>query len=184
VKRYRIAPVGERSTPKGWRAWRVLEPAPGVVLDAPAELVPAPAARMAVKAVAAGAVVRSTYSLCEALDGSGELLSVVVVRVQVPDGDARARGWASWHNAAFNAAQWWPAPAPWPRNVGATEFAALVTGQAYARPAPRPAAPVGPCPRCGSLVRWRIMNEIPCTYAHKKTVQSDENKKGEKVQCL
>jgi hypothetical protein len=162
------AAVRGTGLPTRWRAWRVLSSGelelsyPSVTPE-----LPAPAAQIAAQATAAGAVVRATHSLCESASEPRELLNVVVLRVRVPDGDAYARGWASWHNGRFSSAQWWAPLAGFPRGVGAGEFTALATGRPYEPPAPRPAPPTGPCPRCARAVRWKLAPITP--YAHNRS---------------
>ncbi len=184
----RVSMPSDKNARRRWEAaqmpapaprWRVLVPEHvGEIIDAQPEQIPLPAARMAAKACAAGAIVRTTYSLAEGEDG---LLSAVAVRVRLPDGDAYSRGWATWWNGQFNAAQWWTPDVGFPRSVGASEFAALVSGTPYV--APRRAEPVrGACPRCGALVRWKLV-PAPATYAHTRTRISDGEKKPIKEKC-
>jgi hypothetical protein len=65
--------------------------------------------------------------------------------------------------------------------VLAGEFEALATGIMYVPPAPRPAPPVGNCPRCGQPVRWKLGPLQP--YAHNRTRISDGEKKPIREKC-
>lgn len=121
---------------------------------------PAAAGRLVDVARAAGATVRVTYACAE----DGKLVESIAVRVRMPDG---TRGWAMWINGYAGEAQWWPATERMPRTVGHREFAALVEGKPFVPPSPRTPAPVGPCPRCGRAVRWKLQ-PAPAPYAHQR----------------
>jgi hypothetical protein len=69
------------------------------------------------------------------------------------------------------------------RKVALAELEAGLRGEQYAPPAPRPAAPRGPCPRCGHEVRWRIEAGRPVTWKHNRPA-TGEGERNLKILCV
>lgn len=137
-------------------AYRVLIPARA----ATASQIPAGAAVL----LGARADARATYALAEEL-ATGRMVHSCAVRVP-------GAGYAVWWDGQFRNAS---------GGMNQAQFLAHATGQVYVPPAPRTPPPVGPCPRCGKDVRWKLV-PTAAPYAHKRDV-GEEGGRGQKISC-
>lgn len=173
LQRQMDAGVCDGCSPSGWPLpadedaevgrYRVITPA----RPAAPEQVPAACAKLAAELAGAGFAaddIRITYALAEDLK-LARPVATVALRL-------RHVGYAIWRDGKPLMAQ---IADPMLRTCSVTEFTALALGKPYTKPAPAAPAPKGPCPRCGTVVRWTKSG----TWAH--TIK-DQN--GDKIKCL
>lgn len=155
-------PVGDEDGTEVGR-YRVITPA----RPAAPEQVPATCAKLAADLPSAGHAsedITITYALAEDLKLERPV-ATVALRLY-------GFGYAIWRDGKPLTAQ---VADPLLRTCSVTEFSALALGKPYTKPkAPEP-APKGPCPRCGTVVRWTKSG----TYKHNTKSQD-----GEKIECL
>jgi hypothetical protein len=136
---------------------------------ATASQIPPGAATLAAAAASTGRGVRVTYALAEER-ATGRLVHSSAVRLA-------GLGWAVWQNGAFAGARLLG------RAMGSAEALAAARGEPWAPPPARPAAPKGPCPRCGASVRWRVdASGSALTWKHNRAL-SGEGERAVKVTC-
>jgi hypothetical protein len=134
--------------------------------DATSSQIPSGAAALCAAARDAGRTVRVTYALAEER-ATGRMVHTCAVRIA-------GLGYAVWVDGQYSSAR---------PNVNRGHMLALAAGAEYVPPEPRPAPPVGPCPRqCGKIVRWRIVDGVPTTYKHQRDAGA-EGGRGQRVVC-
>lgn len=132
---------------------------------------PAGASAVLVAATSADLAPVCTYALAEE-GATGRMVHSVAVRVP-------GHGFGVWWNGAFTSAMWRDIS----RVHGQGHLLALAGGTPWTVPAAREPAPRGPCPRCGSGVRWRIEKSgAPVTWKHNRAL-TGEGERATKVTC-
>jgi hypothetical protein len=132
--------------------------------DATPSQIPSGAAALCAAARDSGRTVRVTYALAEER-ASGRMVHTCAVRIA-------GLGYAVWVDGQYSSAR---------PNVNRDHMLALAAGAEYVPPEPRPAPPVGPCPRCGKSVRWKLTPRAE-PYKHQRDAGA-EGGRGQRVAC-